>query len=467
MLYYPFQIWRLCYCLFILWNAGIIRLLRASRAQSLHGQSVGQIINAKTVANISKAIIRLGPVFIKLGQTLSVRPDLIGRELANALKVLQDDLPSFPGKLARKQVEEQLGKPIDGLYRKFSFEPIAAASIAQVHLAQTIDGKDVAVKILRPDIEKEFARDIALMRTVAKVFAKYNASVKRLKVVEAVEQFASWVKIELNLRLEAAAASELKDNFESNHENFHVPAIIWPLCSKRVLTMERVEGMRIDDLAAMKAAGLDPGDILGRASRVFFTQVFRDGFFHADMHPGNIFITSDGTIKPVDFGIMGRLSQKNRLFLASLLKGFLERDYEKITDIHFAYGLVGPDQSRSEFTLAVRAIGEPIMGLPMQEISLARLLSQLFEMTAQFQVSPNIEFLLLQKTMLSAEGIGRILEPDRNMWVVVQPLVEEWISANCSIQARIMHAGQFLLENSHLLSELLESLEKNIENMRK
>ncbi|MEM7072186.1 MAG: AarF/UbiB family protein [Pseudomonadota bacterium] len=440
MFSFPRRMWRLLSCLLILlridafpglfhgWKGRIIRtVLRL-------GPPSKQLVSAPRLAD---ALTRLGPAFIKLGQAMSLRPDLVGHEIAQALRCLQDKVPPFSSELAIGTVEEELGDKVENLYASFDPHPKAAASIAQVHFATALDGQPLAVKILRPAIEARFAEDIAVIDLAARILVRCSRTARRMKLVEVVDTFKSWVTIELDLRLEAAAASELATNFKDKPEGFDVPSIYWPLCTKRVLTLERVNGFRLDDQDAMRAAGLDPGDILARSARIFFIQVFRDGFFHADLHPGNVFVTEDGRIRPVDFGIMGRLSKRSRLFLAEMLQGFLERDYERVATVHFRYGLIDQGQSKARFILALRAIGEPIMGLPIGDVSLGRLLAQLFETTAQFNMSPHMDFLLLQKTMLGAEGIGRMLQPGQNMWVMAEPLIKLWVQENCSAQAQI------------------------------
>ena len=270
---------------------------------------------------LSAALEELGPAFIKLGQALSVRPDVVGEDIADDLSALQDRLPPFPGAVARETIDQEMAAPVEDLFSHFEDTPIAAASIAQVHFAETHDGENVAVKVLRPGIEARFRQDIDLFLWLARMVERIRPALRRLRPVEVVRTFEASVNIEMDLRLEAAAASELRENTE-NDTGFRVPKIDWVRTGRRVMTLERIEGVRIDDLAALEDAGFAPRDILRRSAESFFNQVFRDGFFHADIHPGNMFVTADGTLCPIDFGIMGRLDRKTRNYLADMLIGF-------------------------------------------------------------------------------------------------------------------------------------------------
>ncbi len=385
---------------------------------------------------LSAALEELGPTFIKLGQALSVRPDLVSQEIADDLSSLQDNLPPFAGAIARATIEEELEAPIDELFGSFDDNPVAAASIAQVHFAVTPDGENVAVKVLRPGIESRFRQDIELFLWLARLLERTRPALRRLRPLEVVRTFEASVNIEMDLRLEAAAASELRDNTEDD-VGFRVPKIDWIRTGRRVMTLERIEGIRIDDLAMLEEASIAPRDILQRSAESFFNQVFRDGFFHADIHPGNMFVAPDGTLCPVDFGIMGRLDRKTRNYLADMLIGFLDRDYQRVAEVHFEAGYVPARKSVGAFTQAVRSIGEPILGKPLHEISLARLLAQLFQVTETFEMEAQPQLLLLQKTMLVAEGVGRTLDPSVNMWALARPLIEEWVILNRGPEARL------------------------------
>jgi ubiquinone biosynthesis protein len=388
---------------------------------------------------LAKALEDLGPSFIKLGQALSTRADLLGEQVTADLSALQDRLPPFPGKEARDIIEAEFQRPIADLFAAFDDDAIAAASIAQVHFATTLEGEAVAVKVLRPDIEKAFARDLDLFLWLADLVERTQPGLRRLKPVEVVRTFADTVRFEMDLRFEAAAASELAENFAGD-PTFRVPRVDWARTSRRVLTLERVGGIRVDDRDRLVAAGHDIVAILQNAASAFFNQVFRDGFFHADMHPGNLFIDAKGAIVVIDFGIMGRVNRRTRYFLADMLLGFLSGDYQRVAEVHFAAGYVPPRQSIDAFTQAARSIGEPIMGRPLHEISVARLLAQLFQITEQFEMETQPQLLLLQKTMVLAEGMGRRLDPTTNIWALARPLIEEWMRANRGPEAQLVDA---------------------------
>ena len=407
---------------------------------------------------LAAALAALGPSFIKLGQALATRSDLIGEEVADDLAQLQDRLPPFPAEIARATVAAELGRPVEELYQSFDDVPVAAASIAQVHFAVTTDGREVAVKILRPGVEEAFARDLDLFAWIAEWVAHVAPSTRRLKPIEVVATFAETVRMEMDLRLEGAAAAELKDNFKDDPD-FRVPAVDWSRTARRVLTIERVAGIRIDDISSLVAAGHDPDVILAKSAQAFFRQVFRDGFFHADMHPGNMFVTSDGALAPVDFGIMGRLDRPTRIFLAEMLRGFLTGDYREVAMVHFRAGYVPRHKSLDAFAQACRSIGEPLMGRPLNEISVGRLLAQLFRVTETFEMETQPQLLLLQKTMVVAEGVGRRLTPSVNMWQLAEPLVAEWMRENRGPEARVGEVAADLMRAVERLPRLLADAE--------
>ncbi len=416
-------------------------------------------VGGRTGERLAAALTALGPGFVKLGQALSTRADLVGEAVAADLSRLQDELEPFPAVAARATIEAELGQRVDALFTAFDDMPIAAASIAQVHFAQTQDGKRVAVKILRPGVERAFAEDIALFEWLARLAERVVPRSRRLRPVEVVKTLAESVAREMDLRLEAAAASETAANFKDDPE-FRVPAIEWALTSRRVLTTERVEGIPIDERALLVAAGLDPDVIVAAAARVFFKMVFRDGFFHADMHPGNVFVAPDGALVAVDYGIMGRIDQPTRAYLADMLLGFLVGDYKMVADVHFRAGYVPADQDAGAFMQAARAIGEPIFGKPLADISLARLLAQLFEVTEQFQMETQPQLLLLQKSMLVCEGVGRTLNREVNMWGLARPLIESWMQDNRGPSARALEFARGALARLDTLPVLVQNLER-------
>lgn len=413
---------------------------------------------------LAVALQALGPSFIKFGQAIATRPDLIGEDVARDLSELQDRLPPFPAREARAIIEAELGKPVDELFATFEDKPVAAASIAQVHYARTTDGRDVAVKVLRPDVEKAFERDLGLFLWVAGVAQRAVPASRRLRPVEVVRTLAESVRIEMDLRLEAAAASELAENMVVE-EGFRVPAIDWAHTSRRVLTLERMEGVRIDDIAALEAAGHDPSEVLAHAANAFFRQVFFDGFFHADLHPGNMLVDEEGRVVALDFGIMGRLDKETRRYLAEMLLGFLSGDYQRVADIHFEAGYVPRHQSRAAFTQAVRAIGEPVMGRPLNEISIARLLGHLFQVTRTFEMETQPQLLLLQKTLLMAEGLSRRLNPAENMWMLARPLIEDWAALNMGPAARLGETVREAAAAARRVPHVIERAEHILENL--
>ena len=413
---------------------------------------------------LAAALQVLGPSFIKFGQALSTRPDLVGEDVALALSELQDRLPPFSGQAARDIVAREFDQPLKALFAEFDNEPVAAASIAQVHFARTVAGDEVAVKILRPGIEAAFARDLELFYWLAALAERAMPAWRRLKPVEVIRTFAESVAMEMDLRIEAAAASELKKNF-ADEPMFFVPAVDWQRTSQRVLTLERVAGVPIDERENLVSAGHEPRDILVIAAGAFFRQVFRDGFFHADLHAGNLLVDAEGRVIAVDFGIMGRLDRETRRYLAEMLMGFLRRDYARVAEVHFEAGYVPRRKSKAAFTQAIRAIGEPILGKPLHEISLGQLLGHLFRVTKTFEMETQPQLLLLQKTLLMAEGMCRRLSPEENMWVLAQPQIELWARENLGPEARLRDAVVDTLGALRRLPRILERAEQALEKL--
>ncbi|MFZ5610563.1 MAG: 2-polyprenylphenol 6-hydroxylase [Pseudomonadota bacterium] len=412
---------------------------------------------------LAKALEALGPAYIKLGQALATRPDVIGADTATALRALQDRLAPFDSARAHDTVASELGRPLSDIFTSFDDQPVAAASIAQVHRATTSDGRAVAVKILRPGIEARFARDLALFRWAARQLEAWNVKSRRLRPIAVVETLAEMVARELDLRLEAAAASELADNM-AGEPGYHIPAVDWQRTARRVLTMDWAEGAPLTDLQALAARGIDTRPIATRLVRVFLTQAMRDGFFHADLHQGNLLIAEDGTVTAVDFGIVGRLDRPSRRYLAQILYGFLKRDYTRIAQVHFDAGFVPAHHRVADFAAAMRAIGEPIMGRPVKDISAGHLLAQLFATTERFDMATQPHLILLQKTMVMVEGLALALDPDINMWDAAAPVLEGWMREAMGPEARAADAIHDLVGLARRLPGVLAALEAWAEN---
>ena len=383
---------------------------------------------------VTRALQALGPAYIKFGQVLSTRPDVVGSELAVQLRVLQDKLPPFPVDVAKAEVEKELGVSVDSVFSEFS-EPVAAASIAQVHKARLVsDGEYVAVKVLRPGIEKAFQKDLDAFYLAATVFNTLSSSARRLKPLDVIEHFEGVVVSELDLRMESASASEFADNTEKD-EGFALPRVRWGLSARRVMTLDWAEGINAADVDAIAAAGHDLTDLSRRVLQLFLNHALRDGFFHADMHHGNLKIAPNGDIIAYDFGIMGHLDEYTRRVYAEILFGFIRRDYNRVAEVHFEAGYVPADRDVNEFARALRAVGEPIFGMNAEQISMAKLLSYLFEVTERFGMETRTELILLQRTMVVVEGVARTFDHRMNIWDAAKPIVENYIKNSIGPQA--------------------------------
>jgi ubiquinone biosynthesis protein len=404
---------------------------------------------------LATALTRLGPGFVKFGQALSTRADLMGVDVAHDLAFLQDRLAPFPSADSRRILEAELGASIDVLFKHFDDDPVAAASIAQVHFAELHDGRQVAIKILRPNIRNKLERDIRFFRSMARFVEIIAPSTARLKLTHAVDQFAHYSDVELDLRLEAAAASKLKEN-HAHDDGIYIPSIEWNYTTEQVLMVERVSGIRIDDRDQLLARGHNLDNLTSLAAKSFFFQVFRDGFFHADMHPGNIFIRDDGVLVPIDFGIMGNLSVPDRLFLARLLTALLDRDYSRVAELHHKAGMVNADISQESFAQAIRAVTEPIMDQPMGRISLGTILGQIFGLSHRYGVEVQPQFTLLQKTMMMAEGVGRQLNPEANIWPIARDLAAEWAADHDNLLTQLGRIADTALSMGQRLPELMD-----------
>ena len=388
---------------------------------------------------LALALAAMGPAYIKLGQTLATRPDLVGRPIAEGLLTLQDSLPPFPAAQAKATIEAQLGGALEDHFSAFDGTAIAAASIAQVHKAVTTDGQTVAVKILRPGIEKRFLRDLALFDWLSAIAERHSTEARRLRLLKIVDKVRETALQEMNLQNEAAAAAELGDNM-AGESRYRVPEVVWNLTAPRILTLEWIDGIRFADKTALIQAGHDLPKLGETVVQIFLTQALRDGYFHADLHQGNLIVQSDGMIVAVDFGIMGRLTKLERRFLAEILYGFIRRDYMRVAQVHFDAGYVPKGANLEEFAQALRAIADPIMDLPIEEVSAGKLLAQLFATTERFNMQTQPQLLLLQRTMVMAEGMALHLNPQANMWKLSEPVIEHWIRENLSPEVRLAEA---------------------------
>jgi len=375
---------------------------------------------------LREALEELGPVFVKFGQMMSTRPDLLPDDIAVELAKLQDQVPPFDGETARAQIEAALAAPVSELFRSFEVTPLASASVAQVHAAMLHDGTEVVVKVLRPGIQSVIARDVALLDTLARLAERWWPAARRLKPVEVVAEYRKTIGAELDLMREAANASRLRANFEDSNL-LVVPKVFWDYSRSDVMVMERVRGIPVSDVAALKRAGIDLRTLAHHGVEIFFTQAFRDGYFHADMHPGNIFVAPDGKYCAVDFGIMGTLSERDKLYLAENLMGFFNRDYRAVAEAHVRAGWVNRATRLDEFESAIRAVCEPIFARPISEISFGRLMLRLFQTARQFDMEVQPQLVLLQKTLFNIEGLGRQLYPDLNLWDTAKPYLEQWM----------------------------------------
>ncbi len=416
---------------------------------------------------LASALQEMGPTFIKLGQVLATRADLVGEEIANDLTHLQDDLPQFSFKKVQEIFQEEFQQPLHNLFQSFDEHAVAAASIAQVHKAITTDGRTVAVKIMRPDIEENFRRDTQLFKKLIQFIDKRQPKLRRMRLKEMMQVFEQTVTTEMDLRMEAAACSELADNMKkheaSYRDSLYIPAIDWERTGQRVLTQEWVNGISLSQISALEKAGHNRTELLSKLANIFFLQVLRDGFFHADMHPGNVFVLQDGRIALIDFGIMGRLDKRMRYFMADTFHGFLVGDYKRVAEVHFREDIVPATQSVELFTQACRAIGQPLLDKPLSDVSLGRLLAQLIAVSDQFQMVLQPQLLLLQKSMVVTEGVGRLLNPSVNMWELSRALIEEWMRKNRSPQAQLREQAMETLEALTRLPKVVRQLEVLLE----
>ena len=383
---------------------------------------------------IRQALEDLGPIFVKFGQILSTRGDLLPDDIATELSRLQDQVPPFPGDRARAIVEQALGRPVSELFSSFDETPLASASIAQVHGAVLADGRKVVAKVVRPDIDRVIRRDLDLMYYVARLAERYWPEARRLRPLEVVAEFDAVLHDELDLVREAANASQLRRNWEGS-PLLYVPEVYWPYARRNVMVMERISGIPVSDVDALRAAGVDLAQLAAHGVEIFYTQVFRHNFFHADMHPGNIFVSPEGQYIAVDFGIIGTLSPEDQRYLAENFLAFFNRDYRRVAELHVESGWVPPDTRVDQFESAIRAVCEPNFNRPLKDISFGQVLLRLFQTARRFDMEVQPQLVLLQKTLLNIEGLGRRLYPDLDLWTTAKPFLEAWMSEQLGPQA--------------------------------
>jgi ubiquinone biosynthesis protein len=405
------------------------------------------------------ALQAIGPAAIKLGQALSTRPDLVGERAAENLSQLQDDLPPAPFAAIKQTIESSFGSPIESLFSEFDETPIGAASIAQVHKAVTTDGNVVAVKVLRPGIEEEIGRAIETYEWASAHVEGMGGEAARLRPRLVVAQFKQWTARELDLQREAASASELQENMVAE-PGYYVPEIDWRRTARRVLTLEWLDGIKLNDREALIAAGHDCNALAAILVRAFLRQAVVDGFFHADLHHGNLFALNDGRIAAIDFGIMGRIDRRARMWLAEILYGLITGDYRRVAEIHFEAQYVPPHHNVQEFATALRAAGEPIRGLPVKDISVGRMLESLFSITRDFDMPTQPHLLLLQKSMVMNEGVATALDPDINMWETAEPFLREWLRSELGPEAYYADRLIELVRAVKLVPELIQRMDQ-------
>jgi ubiquinone biosynthesis protein len=470
----PLHLARLARAGFVFARAGVFGLIDSTLlpAPARGGLALLRLFERRqareTGGRLATALTQLGPTYVKLGQFLATRPDVVGVALARELESLQDQMPPFPQNEAEQTVTRALDAPLASRFSAFG-PAIAAASIAQVHRAEVTDAhgaRPVAVKVLRPGIAGRFRADIESFFFAARLAERHSAEAQRLRFTQVVDTLARSVAMEMDLRLEAAALSEMAEN-TAKDADFRVPTVDWDRTARDVLTLEWVDGVRLSDRAGLLAAGFDLKEIARALMQTFLRHALRDGFFHADMHPGNLFVDQAGNLVAVDFGIMGRLGPKERRFLAEILYGFIIRDYRRTAEVHFDAGYVPRHHSVEAFAQAIRAIGEPIHNRPAADISMAKLLTLLFEVTGIFEMSTRPELILLQKTMVVVEGVARSLDPQLDMWKTAEPVVREWIERRLGPAGRVEEAaggaselGRFLAGAPALLSRGAEAIDQ-------
>ncbi|HHH44886.1 MAG TPA: ubiquinone biosynthesis regulatory protein kinase UbiB [Gammaproteobacteria bacterium] len=411
---------------------------------------------------IRRALEDLGPIFIKFGQILSTRQDLLPDDIARELAKLQDRVPPFAGEHAQQIIERAFQQPVSELFHRFDAQPLASASIAQVHAATLKSGEDVVVKVLRPGVEKVIARDVNLLHYIAGLAERYWRDGRRLRPGEVVAEFEKTLCEELDLLREAGNASQLRRNFSASGM-LYVPEVYWPYCRRNVMTMERIYGLPVNDIDALRRSGIELKSLSERGVEIFFTQVFQHNFFHADMHPGNIFVSADGRYMAVDFGIMGTLSPSDQRYLAENFLAFFRRDYHRVAELHVESEWVPQGTRIDEFESAIRSVCEPIFERPLKEISFGQLLLRLFQTARRFNMEIQPQLVLLQKTLLNIEGLGRQLYPDLDLWQTAKPFLERWVSEQVGARAFIGRMSRSLPEWSEQLPEIPQLVHRTLQ----
>ena len=427
----------------------LLRVLAPWGARGVEGKPRGE--------RLRLALNEMGPIYVKFGQIISTRRDLVAPDIADELALLQDQVPAFPGEEARAIVEQALQKPVEELFASFDTQPLASASIAQVHAATLPDGREVVVKVVRPGIRKQIRRDIDLLMVIAQLAEKYWEGGARIKPPEFVREFEMFIFDELDMNREAANASALRRNFEDS-QDLYIPEIHWAYCKDQVLVMERIHGIPVSDITRLNEAGVDMERLAKTGIRVFYTQVFRDNLFHADMHPGNIFVDATDPANPsyiaLDFGIVASLTQQDLYYISENFLALFNRDYYRVAQLHLEAGWVPHDTRLEELEASVRAVGEPNFSRPLNEISFGELMLKLFQVAYRFKLNIQPQLIMLQKTLLNIEGLGRTLYPDLDLWETAKPFLERWMREQVGPKAAVRTIKRELPKLFTLMPEL-------------